>query len=278
MDIKTLQSEIQRIDKIPTIPDNFKKILSIIENPKVSLSTISKFIINDQAFTSRILKMVNSPVYGYPGRISTVDQALLLLGLNAVRGLLLGVSVFEIMQKVMSGLWEHSLATAIIARSIAQKKGITEHEEISVAALIHDIGKVILILRFPEEYERVLQKAFQEDLFIFDAEKEIFGLTHAEAGAIMCRKWNFPHILIETIENYHKPSSSKRYILHTTIVHISDILARAKGIGFAGDNHVPPIDPIAWNNLNLTKEELKEILIHLEESFYETTFSLDSDE
>ena len=209
---------------------------------------------------------------GIPGRISTVDQALLLLGLNAVKGLLLGVSVFEIMQKVMSGLWEHSLATAIVARSIAQKKGITEHEEISVAALIHDIGKVILILRFPEEYERVLQKAFQEDLFISDAEKEIFGLTHAEAGAIMCRKWHFPHILIETIENYHHPSSSKRHILHTAIVHISDILARAKGIGFAGDKHVPPIDPIAWNNLNLTKEELKEILIHLEESFYEMTF------
>ncbi|MCX7913121.1 MAG: HDOD domain-containing protein [Thermodesulfovibrionales bacterium] len=276
MDIKTIQSELQKIDTIPTIPDNFKKILRIIENPKASLSTICNFIINDQALTSRVLKMVNSPIYGFPGRISSVNQALLLLGLNAVRGLLLGISAFEIMQKAMAGLWEHSLATTITARFIAQKKGISDPEEVSVAGLLHDIGKVILIIKFPEEYEKVLRRASQEEVLIFKAEKEIFGITHAEAGAIVCRKWNFPQNLIEMVEYYHNPQYSQRFPLQTAIVHISDIIARAKGIGFAGDTFVPSINPVAWDKLSLTRENIKEILMHLEETFYETSSNLDS--
>ena len=111
---------------------------------------ISRFISQDPVLTSRVLKMVNSPIYGFPGRISSVNQAVLLLGLNVVRGLLFGVTVFDLMQQTMIGLWEHSMGCAILSRLMAVKKGLKDPEEASIHGLLHDIGKVVLVLKFPD--------------------------------------------------------------------------------------------------------------------------------
>ena len=140
---------------------------------------------------AKILKVVNSPIYGFPGRISSITQALLLLGLNVARGLLLGVSVLEIMQKSIVGLWEHSVGCAIVARIIARKKGLKDPEEVSVAALLHDIGKVFLSLKFPDLYGQVIARQMPRGIFIVDAERECFGVTHAEVEAWVGRNGTF---------------------------------------------------------------------------------------
>jgi len=269
MDPKLLRAQIERIDTLPTMPGILKKLLAVIENPKISLTEIGNFISNDPVLTTRVLKMVNSPIYGFPGRISSVQQALILLGLNVVRGLLLGVSVFEVMQKSMQGLWEHSLGCAVTSRILAKKKNIPEPEEISVSALLHDIGKVVLILRFKEDYERVVKEAEAKDILIMDAEKEVFGITHAESGAWVAKKWNFPLSLVEVIEYHHKPSLSKTVPIQSAIVHLSDILTRSVGFGFAGDNYVPQVSPAAWELLNLSDADLRETIDEMDHTLHE---------
>ncbi|MCX8030072.1 MAG: HDOD domain-containing protein [Thermodesulfovibrionales bacterium] len=269
-DINKIQSEIIRIETIPTIPDTFKKILSVLENPKASLSEIGKFILNDPVLTSRVLKMVNSPVYGFPGRIISINQALLLLGLNVVRGLLLGVSVFEAMQKSMKGLWEHSIGNAITSRIVAEKLNLKDTEEISIAGLLHDIGKVILILKFPEQYQEVFNKVEKEELFIYEAEERVFGITHADAGAWIAKKWNFPANLVEVIQYHHNPILAKNNSFFTSIITFSDILIRAKGIGNAGDSFVPNLEAIIWEKFNLGEKDLLEIFKKMEDLIYET--------
>jgi|Deesub1362A_J573_1020465.scaffolds.fasta_scaffold00168_8 putative nucleotidyltransferase with HDIG domain len=269
MDAVTLREEIERIDTLPTIPSILQKLLKVIGNPKVPLSEISDCILGDPALTSRVLKMVNSPIYGFPGRISSVTQALILLGLNVVRGMLLGVSVFEAMEKAMVGLWKHSLGCAVTARIIAKKKNLREPEEISVAALLHDIGKVVLSLKFPKEYKKARADTEQQGLFIFEAEKNHFNITHADAGAWIAQRWNFPKNLIETIKYHHKPHLSKYFPVEAATVHLSDILVRAIGFGFAGDNFVPPINPSAWEILKMNNSTIKEILKEMEESLEE---------
>jgi HD-like signal output (HDOD) protein len=122
MNSQEVIERINKIENLPTIHSVLRKILAIIEEPNVSLQKISEFVLSDPTLTARILKMVDSPVYGFPGRISSISHALVILGLNAVKGLLIGVSVFEFMKKNMVGLWEHSLATAIYARAISKKK------------------------------------------------------------------------------------------------------------------------------------------------------------
>lgn len=278
MDIQALRSQIERIDTLPTIPGVLRKLLVVIENPRISLNDVGSFISNDPVLTSRVLKVVNSPIYGFPGRISSVSQALILLGLNVVKGMLLGVSVFEAMQKTMVGLWEHSLGCAVTARIIAKKKELKEPEEVSVAALLHDIGKVVLGLKFPDEYKRIMSEAETKDIFIFDAEKNYFGINHANAGAWIAQKWNFPRSLVEVIEYHHKPNLSKNVTMQTAIVHLSDILIRAKGFGFAGDNSVPAINNAAWQMLNLSEADVKDILDEMEDSLSQAEDFLLSDE
>lgn len=278
MDPKLLRSQIERIDTLPTIPSVLRKLLAVIENPKISLTEIGNFISNDPVLTSRVLKMVNSPIYGFPGRISSVQQALILLGLNVVRGLLLGVSVFEVMQKSMVGLWEHSLGCAVAARIIAKKKNIPEPEEVSVSALLHDIGKVVMILRFKDEYDIVTREAEGGNMLIIEAERQVFGITHADSGAWIAKKWNFPLSLVEVIEYHHKPGLTKILPVNSAIVHMADILVRAVGFGFAGDNHVPPVNQDAWQLLGLSDADLREILDEMDRTLSEADAFLISDE
>lgn len=266
MDVQALRSQIEKIDALPTIPTVLRKLLAIIDKPRISINDIGVFIANDPVLTSRVLKIVNSPIYGFPGRIASVNQALILLGLNVVRGMLLGVSVFEAMQKTMVGLWEHSLGCAITSRIIAKKKGLKEPEELSVAGLLHDIGKVVLGLKFPDEYKQVMETAEKSEVFIFEAERDYFKINHADAGAWVAQKWNFPKSLVEIIEYHHKPHLSKAFPLETAIVHVADILTRAKGFGFAGDHFVPAVNPAAWETLKLSEGATKDILAEMEET------------
>jgi putative nucleotidyltransferase with HDIG domain len=277
-DPKLLRAQIEQIDTLPTIPSVLQKLLKLIENPKVSLTEVGSFIQSDPVLTSRVLKMVNSPIYGFPGRISAVQQALILLGLNVVRGLLLGVSVFEVMQKSMVGLWDHSLGCAIASRIIAKKKGLPEPEEISIAGLLHDIGKVVMILRYKEDYDKVMKGADAKDLFVVESEKEIFGITHADAGSWIAKKWNFPQSLVEIIDYHHKPNLSKILPMQAAIVHLGDILTRSVGFGFSGDHHVPAVNPAAWELLSLSDADLREILDEMDAAFAEAETFLIGDE
>ena len=267
---RVVKSQIENMGSLPTIPTIVGKVLTMCENPRVSLAEMASIIAQDPVLAARILKVVNSPIYGFPGRVSSLTQALLLLGLNVARGLLIGVSVVEIMQKSFLGLWEHSVGCAIVARIIARKKGLKDPEEISVAGLLHDIGKVFLSLKFPDLYKQVIRDADARRTFISDIEKESFGVTHAEVESWIGRKWNFPPSLVEQMTFHHRPSVSKQYALQTAIVHFSDILIRGRGFGFAGDQLVPAVNDSAWQLLELSDADIREILMEMEGALEQT--------
>jgi putative nucleotidyltransferase with HDIG domain len=266
LDYKTLRREIENIDTLPTLPGILNKLLKVIENPRVSLKEIGNFISSDPVLTSRILRAVNSPIYGFPGRIASINQSLVLLGLNVVRGLLLGVSVFEAMKRSVEGLWEHSVGCATVARILAQRVGLKEPEEVAVAALLHDIGKVILSLKFPREYRQVLQTVAERRQFVSEGERDFFEVSHAEIGAWVAQRWHFPPTLIEIIDYHHQPQLSRQVSRMTAVVHLADILIRARGFGFAGDAFVPAVVPQVWETLQLSASDLQGTLSELEDA------------
>ena len=265
IDQKYLRLRVESVNALPTIPGISRKLLKMLEDPNLSLETISNFVSYDPSLSTKILRMINSPIYGFPRRISSVNQAVVLLGINAVRGLFFGVSVFELMKEAMVGLWEHSLGCAIISRFIAKKKNLHDSEDISVSGLLHDIGKVIFMLQFNKEYSQVLEDSKNNNILIIEAEKKFFNATHSDAGTWIMNKWNFPGNLIEILEFHHKPSLAKKYSLETAIVHVADVLVRAKGFGFPGDNFIPPVDINAWNMLSLTEDNIREIFTELDD-------------
>lgn len=266
VDPKVLRQKVENINTLPTVPGVLKRLSVVIEKPQITLVEISAFISKDPSLTIKVLKMVNSAIYGFPGKIASVSHATMLLGLNIIKGLLLGVSVFELMQKTMNGLYEHSLACAIASRIIAQKKGLKEPEEVSVAGLLHDIGKVILTLEFPTEYQAAMNEAQSKNISMVDVEKKQFNATHAIVGSWLAEKWHFPRNLIDVIEFHHRPALAKNVPLEAAIVHMADLLVRARGFGFAGEVFVPEVNVIAYELLNLSESDIKEVLREMEDN------------
>jgi putative nucleotidyltransferase with HDIG domain len=265
MDLKTLRVRIENIRSLATIPAVASRLLELIGDPTVSLNEISRFVSNDPTLASKVLRMVNSPVYGFPGRISSVNQGVLLLGLNVVRGLLFGVSVFDLMQQTMIGLWEHSLGCAVVARLISQRKGLKDVEEASIHGLLHDIGKVVLLLQFPQEYEKVMKEAQEKGVSVHEVESDYFSTTHATVGSWVAEQWSFPRTLIDVISCHHRPQLSKVAPMQTAVVHVADIILRARGLGFAGDSNIPPLHPSAWDLVGLTESDIADILMESED-------------
>jgi len=263
---KILRHRIENIGSLPTVPETLKKLSRVMEKQNVSLTEVAGFVQSDPALTFRILKMVNSAVYGFPGRIASVSHAIMLLGLNVVKGLLLGISVFELMQKAMTGLYEHSMGCATAARIIAQKKGLREPEEAYVAGLIHDIGKVVMALEFTKAYEGALAFAETENISITQAEKKFFTDNHPVLGGVLSEKWRFPKKLTEAILYHHQPRSAVLFPLETAIVHLADILTKARGLGFSGDQIVPIVDDAAFDRLELSEQDIVDVFHELEGS------------
>jgi HD-like signal output (HDOD) protein len=260
MNVTRVRSRVDRFSSLPSVSEVILRLMEMLEDPNLSIREIGEVLGQDPGLTARVLKAVNSPIYGFIGRISSVTQALLLLGLNSVKGILVSICANDLMKKSMTGLWEHSMGAAVMVKAIANKKHLSLGEETSIAALLHDLGKVVLFVSFPDDYAKALQLAESEKLFIREAEERCFETTHAQVGEWVAKKWNFPRSLIEPVRYHHRPELGKSYPIQCAALHVSDALVRAIGFGFPGDLLVPPIDPAALTALNLSDKEVEEIL------------------
>ena len=157
-----------------------------MENPDSSTDQISKVIAKDQVLSAKVLKMVNSPVYGFPGRIGSIQHALVLLGFNVIKGIIISTSVFDVMNEHMRGLWEHSLGCALASSAVARAIGCKDPEEYAVAGLLHDIGKVVAAVQLPESREAIAALVQERDISYRQAESEVLGFAHDRINLWLC--------------------------------------------------------------------------------------------
>ena len=162
MSISDPQKIIDKIDDLPTLPRTVLKITELVNDPKSSARDLARVITDDQVLTARLLKLVNSSFYGFPQRISTVTAAIVLLGFDAIRNLLLTTSVFDLFanrnrqkKQVQERFWDHSLGCAVGAKVIGNYLRHDKVEELFVSGLLHDIGKIVEMMYLPDEFTRV---------------------------------------------------------------------------------------------------------------------------
>lgn len=267
---------VRNVKSLPTIPGIVVKLNSIAEDDRATINEIAKLISSDQILSTKVLKLVNSPFYGFSRRVSTISNALILLGVNVVKSLILSSSIFELMEKNVVGLWEHSMGAGVAANVIARRLKLPEPEEISTAALIHDIGKVIIKIELKDESGRLLSLIKEKDISMREAERELLDTDHAEIGEWLAKTWLLPEKLIEPIAFHHDLEKYVTQQTKTSAVHLADILVKASGFGFSGDDFVPKIHPIAWARLGLTDELLEGIVGEVEEKLVEVkNFSME---
>ncbi len=255
-----LRREIQDLSNLPTLPGIVQVIVSMVEEENSNVQQIGDCIARDQVLSAKLLRMVNSPFYGFPGRISSVKHALVLLGFNVVKGLVLSTTVFDVLAQNIRGLWEHSLGAAVISRRIAKEMNVREPDEIMVAGLLHDLGKVVMAYLAKEDYTAAMEVAQVKHCHIAEAEKEVFGYNHATVAGWVAEYWHLPQRLSGAITYHHHPELAKQHAETAAIVQLADILARGMGYGHAGDLSMPPIDSKAFRALGLSFERIDTIL------------------
>jgi len=271
-----IRSIIRDTKSLPTLPGVIAKLGALADNNAVSVHEMARVVNTDQVLSAKVLKLVNSAFYGFSGRVSTVSNALILLGVNVVKSLAISSSIFEIMEKNVVGLWEHSMGVAVASNVMAKQLNLPEPEETSTAGLLHDIGKVIIKIKLQEDYELLTARLREKGLMMLEAERELLETDHAEIGEWLARTWLLPEKLIEPIACHHNVDKSIIHRTKTSVVHIADVLIKASAFGFSGDDIVPQIHPVAWSKLGLTEPILASIIDEVESKLVEVkNFSLE---
>ncbi len=261
-----LESLVRRVKDLPALPEAVTRVMHLTNDPKAGASDIARALASDQALTARALKLANSAFYGGSRRIGTVSEAVVTLGMRTTRNLVMATGCQEMLERAVSGyalprgaLWRHSLACATAAQALAVRAGFRQAEEAFVAGLLHDIGKVVLNTYLKEQFVRVLLRASAGDVTFNEAEREILGFDHAEAGACLLERWKLPASLVSAVRFHHAPGGAGDSSLLPRLVHVADAVSLTLGAGLGWDGLAYALDPDALHRLGLTDEDFEQV-------------------
>lgn len=230
-----LTSLVAQLHSLPSLPSLYFQIMEALSSPDTSLEEIGQIISSDPSMTAKILQLVNSAFFGIARRISNPGEAVQFLGVGRVRSLVLSLHVFSCFDQIrvknfsIDRVWKHSMSTALVAQKIArmQKADRAFVDESYVAGMLHDIGKVMLAAGLPEQYEKAVALATEQKLPLMEAEREIFGVTHAQVGAYLLGLWGLPITIVEAVAFHHNPmDSGVKTFSPLSTVHVARALER----------------------------------------------------
>lgn len=271
---KIIEDALNQILHIATLPEITLKIIEVVENPESTAQDLNKIISNDPALCARVLKVVNSAFYGLPGQIGSINRAIVLLGLNAVKNIAIAASLSKLFKGGQISpdfnameLWRHSTAVAAGAKLIADKMKVNLPDEAFLAGLIHDIGIVVEIQALRPKLLELLEHKDAQGVSMIEAEQAILGVTHQELGKALCERWKFPQSFACVTGHHHDPLTldpSRRTL--TCIIHVADILAAQGEFGYTGTVSSLEINPDVLAAINLTQEQINEVVEALPEA------------
>ncbi len=247
---------------LPSLPIIYGQINETVKNPTSSAKDIGKIISKDTSLSVRLLKLVNSSFYGFPSKIDTLSRAVTIVGIKQLSTLALGASIMNVFNNIPSNLidmrsfWEHSIACGICARIIGNHKNHQNSERLFVAGLLHDVGRLILYSYKPIHAKNVLLRARMDNDLLCAVESEILGFDHAQIGGLILKKWQLPLSLENMVKYHHAPQLSNDP-LDAAIIHLSDIITNAVGMGTSGERFVPPLSEGTWQCLDMSSNILE---------------------
>lgn len=275
--MSTIEKILSEVHNLPTLPTVYTTISEAIQDPKTSTESLAKIISTDQASSFKILKIVNSPFYGFRGKIDTISQAILYLGFNEVRNIIFALSVINAFSKEKSlrhfkpvDFWAHSIAVGIATRMIGVAVGEKNIENYFLGGIFHDIGKLIFLEYASQDYAKALDIAESKGCRIKDAELEIFGIDHSRAGQMLADKWKLPQTIQNVVYYHHSGQVKSGDNTLVAAVHLGDIIARILDLGHAGDDLIPEPNIKIWDALKFQVGFLPSLKKKLIEDFDHT--------
>lgn len=261
-----IAAKLDRIDvKLPEVPSLVFELNEIIADPMSSADAIAQVVSKSPSLTATLLRIVNSAFYGFRSKIDSISRAVTLVGSKEVSNLALGITIMETFRGIpkeimdVASFLEHNLACGVVARILAAHGNIAHTEQLFVAGMLHDIGRLVLCKYFPEVFKYTLVEAAQSRRPLLKSEQTVLGSSHALLGKKLLNKWKLPYALENNVYYHHQPSASPSPESAATI-QMADLIVHGLGIGTSGEQIVPGFDTKAWERLNLPASALRSLV------------------
>ncbi|MCC8190568.1 MAG: HDOD domain-containing protein [Planctomycetes bacterium] len=254
-----LTDVLDHLTDMPALPTVVARLTRLIADPRTTASDINVALSVDPGLVTKILKLVNSSYYGFSRRITTITNAVVILGFNQVRNLALSAFIFDKFAGAeresgfdIKGFWKHCLGAAFIGSQIARHIDPKLEEDAFICGLLHDLGKFVMALNAPRHIAVVLDRVAKKDILFHAAEKECLDYDHAMLGAAVMERWNLPETLVNVVRDHHDPlAAPDRSRVLCCVTSLADIAARALLIGSGGDRKIPRLREEVWETTGL---------------------------
>lgn len=273
------QAEVARnIRDLPALPTIVLELIRTFDQPDVDVARLAETISHDQALAARTLRVANSSFYGLASKVKTINQAIMVLGFDTVRSLVSAGAIVHALPGAgglhldLSQFWRHSMATAVCARNIARRTRLNQ-DYAFLSGLLHDIGRLVLATRFPEQYAAAMDWRDRHDAWQVDAEQQVLGIDHQQVGLMLAEAWKFPVLIQRAIGNHHAPAVDDLGDL-PSIVHVANAIVHALDLGGEAGSLVPPLSGDAWASLRLDGDMLREVFSETGEQYEEACIIL----
>ena len=249
---------VRNLDDLPSLPAVVMELLNSIDQDDIDISVLAKKVSHDQALTAKTLRLANSSLYGLQVKVTTIQQAITYLGFQTTRNLITAAAVTGCFAEGHcpgfdhKAFWRHSIATAACAKVLARQMRFNQDYAFT-AGLLHDIGRLVLVSCFPNQYSETLAYREQHDCFLLEAERTVLGVDHVDAGLALAEHWNFSDTMRLAIGGHHDPEAPGAGFL-AAIIHVADAIVHALDLAQVQDDLVPPVSTVAWTALGLDEE------------------------
>lgn len=263
-----LQKAIAKVTEINSLPEITSRIVEVVEDPKATAHDLHEIVKNDPALAAKVLKVVNSAFYGLPSQVASLDRAIVLLGLSAVKNIALAASLSRFFKPdrgngrfAAKDLWTHSVAVAVCSKMLASAVSQAHAEEAFVAGLVHDMGLLIEWQCFPEKLESVIERCLKGCPDFCAVEREVIGADHEAFGAALSARWKFPPGLRYSISYHHRPMVLRpEFRKGVGVVYLADTICCQNEFGFHLTAAHQGVDDELLATVGLTEERINEVL------------------
>jgi putative nucleotidyltransferase with HDIG domain len=262
---------LHKIHNLPSLPTVVLDLLASMGQEEVNVGVLANKISQDQALTAKTLRLANSSFYGMAKQVTTIQEAITILGFRTVRSLATTAALITAFTgKSANGFnampfWRHSIAAAVCARALASHLPVNP-DYAYTAGLLHDIGRLVLVTQFQSHYEATMAYRAQHDCALLAAEQAILGLDHAQVGQVATQHWKFPEELQQALVQHHNPRMENPAIL-TMVVIAADTIAHALDLSMSEDDLVPSVPDGFWPRLGLDEDTLLSVFKQTEKQF-----------
>jgi len=269
-----IESTINNIAALPTIPEVATKILNMVNNPDVSFKAIAEEISKDQAMTTNILKLCNSAYFSKGKEITSIDRAVVTLGIKEVTNIVMVITAKPVLDKFVIGydlgkgeLWKQGLLVGSLSKKIAMLKNRKDIADVVfTGGIIHNVGKTVLAIFVQNTYNDILNEVQENNVTFHEAEKSIMGYSHQEISEKILEKWNFPLVLRAVVRYYSDPENApENFRAEVSIVHLASTISLMAGIGVGSDGLFHQLSSFAINELKISNTELEDLFAHIPE-------------